>query len=211
MTWHDFTLLDNSVWQCTCVKTVMSQHPGSHFLIISSVLCTDGNDNYEQLVHCGEFGSNVWTHKDSTGQTMNQVMTPFQQWFGKPCLCGATISVGKKCVYVEEYEGFSSEQSTNIPNGDLCCGCRFHWTIATQVHGETIIGTCSTTFDHSLVMKSFWPVFVIELSDTDVRLCHKTCALLLEWFLIALSQGKVVFSDEGAVYCSSLSWNVFWS
>jgi len=89
---------------------------------------------------------------------MNQVMmTPFQQWFGKPCLCGATISVGKKCVYVEEYEGFSSEQSTNIPNGDLCCGCRFHWTIATQVHGETIIGTCSTTFDH------VWPQFGDEV------------------------------------------------
>jgi len=29
-------------------------------------------------------------------------------------------------------------------------------------------------------MKSFWPAFVIELSDTDMRLCHKACALLLE-------------------------------
>ena len=40
-----------------------------------------------------------------------------------------------------------------------------------------------TMFDHKrdLVMKSFfWPVFVIELSDTDMRLCHKACALLLE-------------------------------
>jgi len=36
---------------------VMSQHPGSHFLIISSVLCKDGNNNYEQLVHWGQFGS----------------------------------------------------------------------------------------------------------------------------------------------------------
>jgi len=30
-----------------------------------------------------------------------------------------SFSVGKKCVYVEEYEGFSSEQSTSIPNGDV--------------------------------------------------------------------------------------------
>ena len=39
-----------------------------------------------------------------------------------------------------------------------------------------------TMFDHKmdLVMKSFLPVFVIELSDTDMRLCHKACALLLE-------------------------------
>jgi len=34
----------------------MSQHPGLHFFIIS-VLCKDGNNNYEQLVHWREFGS----------------------------------------------------------------------------------------------------------------------------------------------------------
>jgi hypothetical protein len=72
MTWHGFSWLDNPVCQSTC-------DPGSHLLIISSVLCEDGNENYEQLVHWGEFGSNVWMHKDSTGQTTNQVMTPFQQ------------------------------------------------------------------------------------------------------------------------------------
>jgi len=33
---------------------------------------------------------------------------------------------------------------------------------------------------------------------------------LLEWFLVALSHGTVLFSDECPVYCSSLSWNVFW-
>ena len=95
MTLHDLTTL----CQCTCDETVMSLHPGSHLLIISSLLCKDGNDNYEQLVHWGEFGSNVWMHKDSTGQTMNQVMTPFQQRFVKPCLCGATLSVWEK-VYL---------------------------------------------------------------------------------------------------------------
>jgi len=31
-------------------ESAMSQHPGSHFLI-SRVLCKDGNNNYEQLVH----------------------------------------------------------------------------------------------------------------------------------------------------------------
>ena len=96
MTWHDFTWLDNRLCQCTCDETVMSQHPGSHLLIISSVLCKDGNDNYEQLVHWGESGSNVWMYKDSTSQTMNQVMTPFQQRFGNPCLCGATLSLWEK-------------------------------------------------------------------------------------------------------------------
>ena len=30
---------------------------GLHLLFISSVLCKDGKDNYEQLVHWGEFGS----------------------------------------------------------------------------------------------------------------------------------------------------------
>jgi len=45
------------MWQCICDKTAMSQHTGSHFFIISSVLCTDGNDSYEQLAHRKEFGS----------------------------------------------------------------------------------------------------------------------------------------------------------
>jgi len=208
MTWHDLTWLGNLVCQCTCDKTMMSQHPESHFLIISSVLCKDGNDNYEQLVHWGVFGSNVWMHKDSTGQTMNQVMTPFQQRFGKPCLCGATLSVWEKVYlcrgiwrillgavdqYLEHWPVLWLPLSLNDRHASL--QKRLHLTM----------------FDHKrdLVMKSFWPVFVIELGDTGMRLCDKACTLLLEWFLVALSHGKVLFSDECAVYCSSLSWNVF--
>jgi hypothetical protein len=57
MTWHDLTSRDNPMWHCTRDKTALSQHQGSHFLIISSVLCKDGNDSYEQLVHPGEFDS----------------------------------------------------------------------------------------------------------------------------------------------------------
>ena len=78
MTWHDFTWFDNPVWQYTCDKTAMSQLAGSHFLIISSVLCKDGNDNYEQLVHCGEFGSkclDAWrqhrSHNESRDDTIS--------------------------------------------------------------------------------------------------------------------------------------------
>ena len=39
-----------------------------------------------------------------------------------------------------------------------------------------------TMFDYKrdLVMKSFWPVFVTELNDADMRLCHKARAFLLE-------------------------------
>ena len=46
MTLRDLTTLRDNARD----KTVMSQHPGSHFLIISSALCKDGNDNYEHLV-----------------------------------------------------------------------------------------------------------------------------------------------------------------
>ena len=55
-----------------------------------------------------------------------------------------------------------------------------------------------TMFDHKrdLMMKSFWPVFVTKLSDTDMR-------------LVALSHGEVLFWHECAVYCSSLAWNAF--
>jgi len=278
MTWHDSTWRDNPVCQCTCDETVMSRHPGSHFLIISSVLYTDGNDSYEKLVHWG-----VWWQVFGCIKTA-QIRQWIRRWrhfssdLGSHVCAGQLFQCGNKYVYLEEYGGFSSEQLTNIPrtltcavvatfnerpphnnipNSDLCCGCHFHWTTTTQQYPEqwpvlrlplslndhhttisrtvtcTVVATFIersprksvrkrsmelgvlhlTLFDHKrdLVMKTFWPVFVIELSDTDMRLCHKACALLLEWFLVDLSHGKVRFSDECAVYCSSLSWNVFWS
>jgi len=40
----------------------MSQHPGSHFLIII-VLSKDGNDNYQQLVHDESLLASVWMHR----------------------------------------------------------------------------------------------------------------------------------------------------
>jgi len=90
MTLHDLTTLCGNARD----KTAMSQHPGLHLLIVRNVLCKDGNDNCEQLFHSGEFGSKM--HEESTDQMMNQVMTPFQQQFGKPCLCRATLSVWEK-------------------------------------------------------------------------------------------------------------------
>jgi len=47
MTVHDLTTMCGTARD----KTATSQRSGSHFLIISSVLCEDGNDNDEQLVH----------------------------------------------------------------------------------------------------------------------------------------------------------------
>ena len=38
-------------------KAAMNQHPQSHLLIISCVLCKDGSGNCEQLEHWGAFGS----------------------------------------------------------------------------------------------------------------------------------------------------------
>jgi len=58
-TFYNFTWLDNPVWQCTCDKAMKTQHTGSHFLVISSVLCDTNNGRYEQLFHCGAFGSKL--------------------------------------------------------------------------------------------------------------------------------------------------------
>ena len=99
---------------------------------------------------------------------------------------------GKKCVYVEEYEGFSSEQSTNILNVDLCCGCRFHWTITTQFCAETISGTWSTTFD-------VWPQ---EGPGDEVILasvCNQT-----QWYWQSMS--KSMCFVVGMISGSLVSW-----
>jgi len=146
---------------------------------------------------------------------MNQVMTPYQQRFGNPYLCRATLSLWKKvCLYrgiwrillgaVDQYPEWWPELWLPLTE----------WSPHRSMQKQSVeLGVLYLTmFDHrrNLVMKLFWPVFVIEFSDTDMRLCHIACALLLEWFLAALSHGKVLFSDECAIYCSSLSWNVFW-
>jgi len=159
--------------------------------------------------------ASVWIHKDSTSQMMNKVRTPFQQRFGKPCLCMATLSVFEKvCLFrgiwrillgaVDQYPKCWPVLWLPLSLNDRHESMRKRSAELGVLH--------LTMFDHKrdLVMKSFWPVFVVQLSDTDMRLCHKACALLLEWFLVALSHGKVLFSDECAIYCSSLSWNAFW-
>ena len=155
-------------------------------------------------------------HKDSTDQTMKQVMTPFQQRFGKSCLCRATLSVWRKSVFMQRNMKDSPWSSWPVS-----------WTVTCAVVAAFIeqsphksmrkrsaeLGVLHLPmFNHKrdLVVKSFWPVFVTELSNTDMRLCHKACASLLEWFLVVVSHGKVLFSDEYAVYCSFLSWNVLW-
>ena len=151
-------------------------------------------------------------HKDSTGQMMNQVMTPFQQRFGEPCLSRATLSVWEKMCLCRVMK--DSPWSSQLISWMVACAVVAPF-IERSPHksmrewSPELALLHLTMPDHNLVMKSFWPVFVIELSDADVRLCHKACALLLVSFLVALSHGKVIFSDERAVYCSCLSWNVF--
>ncbi len=96
-----------------------------------------------------------------------------------------SFSVEKKCVYAQEYDGFSSEQSANIRTVTCAVIATFierspHKSVQKQPAELGVLHL--TMFDHKrdLVMKLFWPVFVTELCDTDMRLCHKACALLLE-------------------------------
>ena len=113
MSWRDRTWLDNPVWHCTCDKTVVSQHPGSQFPIISSVLCKDGSDNYEQLVHGGEFGciktAQVrrwirWWHHISSDLGIHVCAEQFFQC-GKKCVCRGIwrILLGAVDQYPEQW------------------------------------------------------------------------------------------------------------
>jgi len=117
-------------------------------------------------------------------------MTPFLQQFGKSCLCRPTLSVWEKvCLYrgiwrillgaVNQYpKRWRAVVAAFIEQSPHKSG---------QKQSADLQVLHLTMFDHKrdLVMKKFRPVFVIELSDTDMTLCHKACALLLEWFLVA--------------------------
>jgi len=123
---------------------------------------------------------------------------------------------GEKCVYVEEYEGFSLEWSTNIPNADLCCGCHFHGTITTQVCAETISGTWSTTFDHIWPQKGHGDeVILASVYNWTQQHWHETMSQRMG-FVFGMISGSLV-SWESSLFrwmCSLLqlhrSWNIFW-
>jgi len=200
MTWHDSTWLDSPVWHCTCAKIAMSQHPGSHFLIINSVLCKNGNDNCEQLVHWREFGSKCLDasrqHRSDNESGDDTISAAIWEDIS---VQSNYLSVWKECVYVEEYEGFSSEQSTNIPNSDLSCGCHFHRTIITQVHMEMISVTWSTEFDH------VWPqegpgdeVILASVCNWTQWYWHETM-LQSMCFVVGLISGSLV-SFESSLF-----------
>ena len=208
MTLHDLTTL--------CVNAhVMSQHPGPHLLIISSVSCKDGNDSYEQLVHWGEFASMFGYIKTARVRRRIRWWHHFSSDVGSHDCVEQLFQCGKKCVYVEEYEGFSSKQWTNILNVDRCCGCHFHWMITTQVFAETIRGTWSTTF--GLVWPQEGPgdeVILASVCNRTQRYWHETMSQGM-CFVVGMISGSFV-SWESSLFrwmCSSLqlSWNVFWS
>ena len=63
-----------------------------------------------------------------------------------------------------------------------------------------------------LKMRCFRPMFVNELSDSDLDNRARCCKALLDTFVSISSRGKVFFSDECAIYRSSRSRNVyFWA
>jgi len=182
MTWHDFTWLD-PMWQCTCDKTVISQHPGSHFLIISSVLCKDGNNSYEQLVHWGEFGSKcldaLRQHKSDDESGEDTISAAI--W--EVCMCRATLSVWKKvCLFRGIWRiflGAVDRYPECWPVPWLLLLLNDHHESVRKQSAELGV-LYLTMFDHKkdLVMKWFWPVFVIELSDVDMRLSQSMCLVV---------------------------------
>ena len=153
---------------------------------------------WSNMVQCSTPSSVDCFHTDSCGdRSMKAATTALGSMWEKVCLCrgiwsslpiSRTVACAVVAAFIERSPHKSVRQQSAEPG---------------VLH--------LTMFDHKrdLVMKSFWQVFVIELSDTLMRVCHKACALLLEWLLVALCHGKAFFSDECAVYCSSLSWNVF--
>ena len=142
---------------------------------------------------------------------MNQVMTPFQQQFGKPCLCRAILSVWEITCYCRGTWRILPVAVDQYPERWPV----LWWLLSLNDHHTIPCGNNQRNLDH------VWPqegpgdeVILAGVYNWTQQYRPETAAqstcLVLEWFLVALSRGKVPFSDECAVYCSSLSWNVFW-
>ena len=203
MTLHDLTTLCGSA-HVTKLRWANIQGQIFSLLIVCCVkmgMAIMSSSSIEE-----SFVASVWMREGITGQTMNQVMTPFQQQFGKACLCRTIFQCGKKCVYVEGYEGFFLEQLTNILNSDLCCGCRLHRRITTQVHAEKISRTWSIIFDH------VWPqegpgdeVILASVCNWTQQYWHETMSQSM-CFVVGMISGSLV-SWESSLFrwmCSLL-------
>jgi hypothetical protein len=116
ITLHDFTWLGNPVWQCKCDKAVKTQHTGSHFLIISSVLCDTGNGRYEQLFHCGAFGSKLGSIKRQLRSGIEWGVDNISEVIWVAILAQSNSFIMRKMrLFIRECERFSGEQLTKYP------------------------------------------------------------------------------------------------
>jgi len=116
----------------------------------------------------------------------------FSSDLGSHVFAEQLFQCGKRCAYVEEYEGFSSEQLTNILNGDLCCGFRFHCMITTQVCVETISGTWSTTFGHVWLWEGPGDeVILASVCNWTQRYRHETMSRSM-FFVVGMISGRFV-------------------
>jgi len=63
-----------------------------------------------------------------------------------------------------------------------------------------------------LKVEPYLPAFIQELIDVNLNRKRNACAKVIQAFSTIPKRGKVIFSDECAVYRSSQSGNVvFWS
>ena len=115
---------------------------------------------------------------------MNQLMPTFQQQFGKSCLCRATLPVAWKKLFM--YRNVKDSPQSRRPISRTVT-CAVVATVIEQSPHKSVWQWSTelqllhlTMFDHKrdLVMKSFWPVLVIEINDTNMRLSQSMCIVV---------------------------------
>jgi hypothetical protein len=79
-----------------------------------------------------------------------QVKLWFRWWHHFVSNLGSHLSANRKKtrILIGEHEGFSSERTTSVPNGDVCRCYHFHLPVIAQVRTGTISGTWSTELEH---------------------------------------------------------------
>ena len=151
---------------------------------------------------------NVWVHTKTA-----QVRWWIRWWHQFRSNMGNHLHP-EQFFYLEENMPFhtGSKMVPNIPNSTVChfCWTAPHKSIGTHRNDQWELQV-RVWPRVTWWFKLFWPISVNELGDADIRQCSEVCTLLLEQSLTVLTHGKALFSDERAVYHSSVSWNVFWA
>ena len=164
--------------------------------------------------------TSTWVHeRNNTGDTMDTISGKFRERFNKNPPTRKTMSNWESKLFETGNIKNAPRSGRPVKRRESCAGVKesvINSPLKSTRRRSAELGipraTIQTFVKKDLEVKEWRPTFVNELSDTDRENRKLACDELLRIFNTIPSRGKVMFTDECAIYRSSRARNVcFWA